>query len=486
MARFIKYSIALVFFFLSFIGFSKTIYVSVYGDDSGTGTKQNPFASIQKGLDITFAGDTLMILEGGYYPKDQVRVKHSGTKDKWVVIMGEPGKRVGIAGGAYLSEKPEGHLWLREGMFHIQNVRYVKVENIIINDSHNVAFMIYGQGYREGDVVREYDNTVTHNIILNKCKTFSSYGSGIGIWYSDSVTITNCEVVGANLQAIRPIGQPWRREAPEEAISIAGSSAFEVAYNHVHKNGKEGIDAKEWSSNGTIHHNYVHDNNRVGIYVDSWFALQQNVEVYANIIHDNAWGVCISSEGVGSSMKNIRIHNNLIYNNRHSGIIIAPLGTDENRSYIYLYNNTIVGNSVPAHWAGKGGGIDYRSDNIKHIYAFNNILHSNTGFEIATFIKPEEYKSVAKAKTIVFKNNMISETHDLPSPDGFFGAIYPIADKHSITDDPQFINKNINDYMLDDQSPAKGKSIEINGFGREGVDLGANINMLPNLNSFRY
>lgn len=452
-----------------------TLYVSPSGTDTNPGTANAPYLTIQRGLDNTFAGDTLFIREGAYYIDQQVRVKNSGTADNWVVIMGEPGKKVGIGASKFLFEKPaksEGWKWMLNGSFHIEGVHFVKVENISVFDSHNAGFMVRGPG--------------TSNIVLNNCKSFLSYNSGIGLWYVDSVTVTNCEIVGANSQEFKPVGQDYHREAPHEALSIAGCKYFEVAWNHVHMNVKEGIDCKEFSAHGTIHHNYCHNNMRVGIYVDSWFGLLENVEVYSNIVHDCEWGMCISSEGKGSTMRNVRLHNNLLYNNRHSGLMVSVLGNDEPRWDIYFYNNTLVGNSLPAHWSGKGGGIDVRTSNITNLYIFNNIVYDNCNYEIASYATPETFKAVVKEKNLVFKNNLIGRWHDAESPVGFFERqVYAIPADNCIVADPLFVNRRLHNFRVNEASPAINKSIRLGDFGSTG-NLGADISALPNLDLFKY
>ncbi|GJM64329.1 right-handed parallel beta-helix repeat-containing protein [Persicobacter diffluens] len=457
---------------------AKTIYVAADAKKNGDGSVSKPFKDIQTGLDHTFAGDTLWIAAGGYYPEGQLRVKHSGRPDAWVTIMGEPHKKVGISGGKFLLELPESGDWITQGLFHIQGVKYVRVDNLQLFDSHNAGFMIYGQGRREGNRVINYDPTVTHNIHLNNCKSMLSYNSGIGVWYADSVKITHCEIVGANDQEQRPEGKKYKRQAPHEAISIAGSNHFEVAYNHLHMNKKEGIDCKEFSSNGKIHHNYCHDNKSQGIYLDSWFRKLEHIEVYANVVHDCGFGMAISAEGKDSKMAHIAIHDNLFYNNRHSGFIIATFGKDAVRSHLYFYNNTLVGNGLAAHWAGMGGGLDLRSEQIHDAYFFNNLMVDNTGFEIAAFKKGRAFDQAAKDQNLHITNNMTSPMVSKQACEGYLGTVYPI-EQQSYIDTTIFINAGEHNFSLKANALPKGKSISINGYGKEGRDLGANIEHLP-------
>ncbi|MFW5752052.1 MAG: right-handed parallel beta-helix repeat-containing protein, partial [bacterium] len=205
----------------------------------------------------------------------------------------------------------EGSLY-RKGLLHIESVSYIRFENIMVRNSRNVGIYVKGPG--------------TANIELVNCKTDDTYNSGIGIWYADSVLVKGCEITRANNQDMRPEGFPLRREAPHEALTLAGATNFTVTENHIHSCYKEGIDCKEVSSHGVIFNNYIHDLPRQGLYVDCWFGMLENVEIYSNIVHDCEWGAAISGEGKDAKMKNIRLHHNILYNNRASGILFGVWG----------------------------------------------------------------------------------------------------------------------------------------------------------------
>src|SRR5688572_28888713 len=108
-------------------------------------------------------------------------------------------------------------------------------------------------------------------------------------------------------------------EHPHEAISVMGADHFEVAWNHVHHCGKEGIDVKEVARRGVVHHNWVHDVPRQALYCDAWFGLLEDVEWFSNVAHDAMWGLTFSVEGQGSEMRNVRAHHNVLYRTQGSG-----------------------------------------------------------------------------------------------------------------------------------------------------------------------
>ncbi len=72
------------------------------------------------------------------------------------------------------------------------------------------------------------------NILLENCRSVNSFNSGIGLWYCDQSKVMHCEVIGANQIPMKTETDRVGREAPHEALTIAGATNFEIAYNEVH------------------------------------------------------------------------------------------------------------------------------------------------------------------------------------------------------------------------------------------------------------
>lgn len=448
---------------------AKTVYVSPLGKDSSEGSKSFPFLTIQRGLDSLTAGDSLLVREGGYFIDNALEVKNSGRPNAWITIMAFPGEKVTVNADNFLKSVPEGRegykLVNENGAFNIKNVHNVRIIGIAIYDGHSAGFLVKN----------------SKNVELLQCKTFYTMGSGIGLWYSDSVKVFYCEVVQANTKENIPKGIQYKVETPHEAISIAGCKVFEVAYNYLHNCVKEGIDVKEFSEHGSIHHNYLHDINRQGLYVDSWFGTLSNVRFYSNIVHNSEWGFGISGEGVNSNMKNIYFYNNLIYDCRGSGIIFSKFGLDEIRDSIYVINNTVFNCGMPGHWAGNVGGIDIRSASIKNVFIANNIVFNNWGFEIAIFDSLSN-NNIISEKNIVIENNLISSVRVKQTRVGFWGNhVFPIKKMSNIFGEPSFKSKETRDFNLDKKSLARNKSNKNFPFIYYYRHLGANIEELENL-----
>ena len=73
---------------MAFAGLPAAEYVvSPTGKDTNPGTKQKPFATIQKAADTVKPGDTVRILEGHY--RETVELKTSGTADKPIQFVAD-------------------------------------------------------------------------------------------------------------------------------------------------------------------------------------------------------------------------------------------------------------------------------------------------------------------------------------------------------------------------------------------------------------
>jgi len=67
--------------------------------------------------------------------------------------------------------------------------------------------------------------------------------------------------------------------------------------------------------NGKVYQNHVHDINQLGLYIDAWDKYTYNIEVFGNVVHERAAdGFSVASEA-GGLLENVRIYNNIAYDN---------------------------------------------------------------------------------------------------------------------------------------------------------------------------
>ena len=149
---------------------------------------------------------------------------------------------------------------------------------------------------------------------------------------------------------------------------------------------KKELISRKQANAGKVHHNYVHHVSRQGVYVDAWFGKINDIEIYSNVICNNGAGLIISVEN-GTSVETVKIHDNLIFNNKGSGLYFSRFGVDGERRDIQIANNTFYHNGYGPPADGQSyywmpGGLYLYSNKVHDISIRNNIFSDNCGFQI--------------------------------------------------------------------------------------------------------
>lgn len=424
-------------------------YVAPNGSDTNNGSLEHPWSTINHAAGVLKAGETVYIRGGNYRLTEQIQAKNSGTEKAWITYRSYPEERVIIDADAVKVEPPSGkksHYPHDQGAFLLQNVSYIKVENLEVINSHN-----------SGITVRN-----SHFINLYNNKTENTFSPGIGVWWGDHYKVMGNTVINANDLKMADFLNDFP-EAPHEAISIGGVENFEVAYNLVKDGKKEGIDVKEKSKYGTVHHNYIHHMARQGLYVDSWFGVLEDVEVFNNVVHDcNGAGFALAVEG-GAEAKNIRFHHNLIYDNWGTGILFARWGNDGLRHNIKVYNNTVHHNGYGKPNLGESffwitGGLYLFSDNLQNVEIKNNIFSKNRGFQIGYsdryLAANSDIEKIFRQKDIEISQNLIFGENNTSRPiyagwlPDNYANIYGTNGTAAVREEPQFVNPEEGNFYL--------------------------------------
>ena len=420
-------------------------YVGLEGDDRNPGNIFKPWGTIQRAARSVKAGDTVLIREGLYVIKNPIRPANCGKPGAWIRYAAFPGERVEIDArdipvGLPLGTPPYPH---DQGSFQIQDVCYIQVEGLMIQNARSAGFTIRD----------------SHHVNLYHNRTNKTFSSGIAVWDTqndrqgtDHISIIGNCITGANTQDLLPVGMRRQKEPPHEAISIAGAQHFQVAYNHIHDCFKEGIDIKETSGHGLVHHNHIHHINRQGLYVDSWFGTLEDVEIYENRIHHcRGAGIVISVEN-GKEVQDINIHHNIVYANSGSGLFFSKWG-DGPRRHIQIHHNTFYGNGCGTPSPGSTyywitGGLYFYSTNLEDIRVSENIFSQNCGFQIGfsnLYLKNnEDIQQVFHKKKIIIRDNVIHQTEEIKYPirvgwpPDDFAEVYAFDGERSIIKDPLF------------------------------------------------
>jgi hypothetical protein len=416
----------------------RTYYVAPTGSDTYPGTEVWPWRTIRKAADTLVAGDTIYI-KAGTYP-ERVAPQNSGSAGSYITYAAYPGDTVTIDGsGVTLPDD-------LAGLFHISNRGYIVVSGLGVTNAgphnDNAGILILGSS----------------NIVVESNHTYNTNSSGIGVWGSNNVTVDSNRIEEAG-------GGGW-----QECISIAGTDTFQVRNNEVLNCHKEGICAKDGSSNGQIYRNHIHDTQRVGIYVDAWDKHTHDISVFRNVVHDvsESDGFAVASE-TGGLLQNVYIYNNVAYHNRYIGFSVSTNGDGGPMDGIAIMNNTAYDNG----WPDWGGGIAVDNPNAQNVVVRNNIVSQNLYFQVV--VAPD-----VPAQNYTVDHNLV---------DGYRGTEGEVYGDDVVEGDPLFVNPSKADFHLrqgspaiDAGSPIGAPSADFDGYprprdgdhdGRADYDIGA-------------
>jgi parallel beta-helix repeat protein len=379
-------------------------FVAPTGNDSNPGTEGLPWRTIQKAAHTLVAGDTVYI-KAGTYP-ERVEPQHSGTADNHIVYAAYPGHTVTIDGTSVVVPQ-----W--SGLFDITEKQYIRVSGLRIRNA--------GPNVEVAGILVDGSS----HIIVEHNHVYNTSSSGIGVWDSYDVIIDNNEVERACYNG------------SNESISVGGTDTFEVRHNHVHHSRKEGICPKDGSSNGRVFANDVHHTEAVGIYIDAWDKHTHDIEVYNNVVHDVAAnGFSVASEQ-GGLLENVRIYNNIAYNNKWVGLhLFECCAAQHPVRNVQIVNNTFYRNG----WEQWGGGILLENPQAEDVVIRNNISSQNLSFQIAVDAR-------VSGESHAVDHNLIDGYRGGEEEGETFGDAY-------VEGDPLFVDAAGADFHLREDSPA--------------------------------
>ncbi|MCP4711682.1 MAG: hypothetical protein GY869_23940, partial [Planctomycetes bacterium] len=167
-----------------------------------------------------------------------------------------------------------------------------------------------------------------------------------------------------------------------------------------------------------------------------WDKHTYNIDVYRNIVHDivNNDGFTLASES-GGLLENIKIYNNIAYNNELNGITVSENGelfAKHPMKDIYIINNTFYNNGR-SNW---GGGVLVENPDAEDVFIRNNICSRNVFSQIQVEVP---------ISGLTIEHNLIDGYRDYENET--YGSDY-------VEGDPLFVNAAGADFHLQESSPA--------------------------------
>jgi len=379
-----------------------TYYVATDGSDAAVGDLDHPWKTFKRATDAAVAGDTVYIRGGVYY--ERLLPLRSGTEGNWIRYLAYPSEEVTLDG----TTVPVPAYY---GLVDMNFIHYIQVSGLRVI---NAGF--YGIVAKNSSFI-----TFDHNY------TYGSYSSGIASWNNQNVIIDHNEVVAACASGL------------EENLTVSNTDTFTISNNSVHDvlpgtNGQIGIAVKDSAVHGKIFGNLVYNLKPVGIYINAYASHLYDMDMYSNVAYNiEEDGMGLASEA-GGLLENIRVFNNISYNNLTGFWLSSCCKTSHPFKDIYIYNNTFAynGNAV---W-GIGLGVD--NAEIQNLVIRNNIVSQNVYAQISAL--------PAAVPNIIASNNL-TDGHRNPLKE-----LYGVGDLINVS--PQFVNPAGRDLHLSLSSPA--------------------------------
>lgn len=433
----------------------KVIYVAINGNDQNGGTRLKPLRTLKKAASEANAGTTVFIRKGNY--NEKLVVKHSGTISKPITFKAYKKEKVVLTGKGLKDVQGDTSL------VTINNKNYLTISGLIIQDLSTDLTDVTVMGIY---VTGSSSHITLENNHVQRIETHADDGNAHGIAVYGTGPMKDINILNNRVEDLK-LGS-------SESLVLNGNiDSFKVENNLVRRSDNIGIDLigyegisndkkADYVRNGIVNNNKVYeissydnpaygeDYSAGGIYVDGG----KNIIIEKNTIFKSDIGIEATSEHAKKYADNIKIINNIIYDNFYTGISIG--GYDEDRggtinstiSQNILYRNDTKGLD--------GGQILLQHDTKNNVIERNILTAGPSRIFIANYFKTSQENKLQKN---VFHKEK-GETGIWMWKDEEYTSFPEFkkaskSDKKSSYIDPRYQNANKYDFMLKKDSPVK-------------------------------
>jgi hypothetical protein len=382
----------------------KDFYVSPSGSDSNPGTIERPWQTLAKANGTKFeAGDRLLLQGGGEFVGPlALGSDDSGTEGRRVVVTSYARGAATILGGTGGAISSDGCDYVEfrnlklvgagrktgstaSGLY-VAHGRGVVVDKVEASGFRTSGVEVSGVQDARITNVHAHENGFagissggdrSSNLYIADCLAENNpgdptvranhSGNGIVVGHADGAVIERCEARYNGWDMVwtgnGPVGI-WTYESDRVVIQ-------QCVAHHNRSTGSDGggFDLDGGVTNSIVQYNYSHDNYGAGYLICQYEGagpLENNTVRY-NISQDD--GVKDHNAGIyvwvgGKGMRSSLVHNNTVYNNKGSAVVIGADGKYAAETPRFdFYNNIFVslGDQVKGAWKGRFAGNMYWS-----------------------------------------------------------------------------------------------------------------------------
>jgi hypothetical protein len=432
-------------------------YVDDTGSDTNHGGAGSPFATVQKGVNVTRGGHSVNIMEGIYNPSARITVEN---KDN-VTIQNYESDSVEI-NGSLLPHGPDdvGQAYINASIWLMYS-NYTRITGITLNNSSCA-----------GIAVR---SAPCNNLTVDNCSITNS--SSFAFRSSASYDTT------FEFNYLYDNHRNWSDHLmSQEAISFVDVDGFSINNNTLINNRGENIDMKSGCSKGEACYNEINTTGNylskilnmyggMGIYIDAR-GYSHNISIFNNLIYGNQTGIEIGTETTGG-YENISVYNNIVNITNETGGGVTTLGriplllhnqgaSDGPFQDVDVYSNTFATDEDIEVYTGLiHVDEDMNYTNTQDIRFFNNICYTENlvaGGWLFIVYSTDESEGL-----VTFSNNSFFHEGDSDCDIHWNGSNYNnISNPEMFGDDANFLDPELADYAngdfhLNNTSPCIGK-----------------------------